>query len=499
MAKKDKKAAKNAAPVVNPTENANATTATATKNENNKADKDQQVAAKPVTKKEDSKPQGKTEKPSTQQETKPKKDKTPTILAETVSDEEMTMNALAKSVGAPVNQGSSTDAKAMLAFVGHQRFTGNEELKRNCPERYNAINQAINAVWFLGMLGVQQEIANMQAEGKIELIVSPEQVMPLQEIANMFGVRLATPKALPGATDGQMSIDFSPEATQVPEELKDSKIGKIQEPELDIEKVGSDHEMICNALEYLLRKDRNLVKSLMTTIEWYRKLCINNATTADEKLAVDNRPINEWIDEIFHLVPVAGLMSGIGRAVYLSTKRDDSPIAAHCLIRAQVPGMPEEDIARIVRTFIQENYRIGQEDKIDTNGNVIKKETATTPTEDKAIQATMGNLGLPYIDGVMTALTMSVPENATDEQLNEIDENRKRARKIVSIVRTNYYPGKVEPTNEQLRFAIGKIINYYRSPLEQISEFSAPLPKLVGEYPETKKEEPADEKKNKSL
>lgn len=496
MAKKDKKAAKNAASVVNPTENANAITATATKNENNKADKDQQVAAKPVTKKEDSKPQGKTEKPSTQKETKPKKDKTPTILPETVDPNETTMTTLAKSVG--VNNTSfvsSTDAKAMLAYVGHQRFTNNEELKKNSPEQYNALNQAINAVWFLGMLGVQQELANMQSDGKLELIVSPEQIMPLQEMASMFGVKLATPKALPGAVDGQMSIDFSPSATEIPEELKDSKIGKLVEPELDIEKVGSDHEMICNALEYLLRKDRNLVKSLMTTIEWYRKLCINNATTADEKLAVDNRPINEWIDEIFHLVPVAGLMSGIGRAVYLSTKRDDSPIAAHCLIRAQVPGMPEEDIARIVRTFIQENYRISQEDKIDANGNVIKKETTITPTEDKAIQATMGNLGLPYIDGVMAALTMSVPENATDEQLNEIDENRKKARKIISIVRTNYYPGKVEPTNEQLRFAIGKIINYYRSPLEQISEFSAPLPKLIGEYPETKKEEPADEKK----
>ena len=496
MAKKDKKAANNAAPVVNPTENTNAVTATVTKSENNKADKNQQVADKPVTKKEDAKPQGKAEKPSAQKETKPaKKDKTPTILPETVSEEEAAINTLAKSVGTPTNQGSSTDAKAMLAFVGHQRFTNNEDLKKNYPEQYNAINQAINAVWFLGMIGVQQEMINMQSEGKLELIVSPEQIMPLQEMAHMFGVKLATPKALPGAVDGQMSIDFSPEATHVPEELKDSKIGKIQEPELDIEKVGSDHELICAALDYLLRKDRNLIKSLMETIEWYRKLCINNATTADEKLAVDNRPINEWIDEIFHLVPVAGLMSGIGRAVYLSTKRDDSPIAAHCLIRAQIPGIPEEDIARIVRTFIQENYRIGQEDKIDANGNVIKKESASTPVEDKAIQATMGNLGLPYINSVMAALTASVPENATDEQLNEIDENRKKARKIISIVRSNYYPGKVEPTNEQLRFAIGKIINYYRSPLEQIAEFSAPLPKLVGEYPESKKEEPAGEKK----
>lgn len=102
------------------------------------------------------------------------------------------MKTLAKSIGAPTGSStSSTDAKAMLSFVGHQRFTNNEELKKNFPEQYNAINQAINAVWFLGMLGVQQEMIGMQAEGKLQLIVSPEQIMPLQEIATMFGVKLA--------------------------------------------------------------------------------------------------------------------------------------------------------------------------------------------------------------------------------------------------------------------------------------------------------------------
>lgn len=100
----------------------------------------------------------------------------------------------------------------------------------------------------------------------------------------------------------------------------------------------------------------------------------------------------------------------------------------------------------------------------------------------------------------MADYTRPVPENATDEQLMEIKESRAAARKIISLVRANYYPGKVEPTNEQIRFAIGKIINVYRQPMDQIAEFEGPLPTLVGEYPETPKTEdkPAEEKKANS-
>lgn len=492
MGNNKNKAAKGAASTAaKPAETAKAeNTAKVTKTEKENANAQQVKEEKVQT-------QAKTEKQSTQKETaKPKKDKTPTVIAEEVSPEEA-VKTLAKSIGAPSGSYvSSTDAKAMLSFVGHQRFTNNEELKKNFPEQYNAINQAINAVWFLGMLGVQQELAGMQADGKLQLIVAPEQVMPLQEMAEMFGVKLASPKALPGATDGQLAIPFSAQETVVPEELKDSKLTKLEVPETDIEKVGSDHEKICNALEYLLRKDRNIVISLIDTIEWYRKLCINNATSTDEKLKLDNRQIDEWINEIFHLVPVAGLMKGIGRAVYLYTKKEGSPVSAHCIVHGAVPSVTEDEIVRIVRTFIQENFRYNLEDKIDVNGNVIKTEKIENPVDDKAIQATMGVIGVDYVDKLMHDYTCSVPENATDEQLVEIKMARDGARKIISLIRANYYPGKIPPTNEQLRFAIGKIINAYRSPMDRIAEFEGPLPVIVGEYPETKKEDTAVEKKS---
>lgn len=174
--KKNKAAQAAASTAAKPAETAKAdNTAKVTKTEKGNAETTQQVAASAATEKpaaaqpkkeEKAQTQAKTDKQPAQkgaaQQSKPKKDKTPTVIAEEVDPAEA-VKTLAKSIGAPTGSStSSTDAKAMLSFVGHQRFTNNEELKKNFPEQYNAINQAINAVWFLGMLGVQQEMIGMQ-------------------------------------------------------------------------------------------------------------------------------------------------------------------------------------------------------------------------------------------------------------------------------------------------------------------------------------------------
>ena len=170
------------------------------------------------------------------------------------------------------------------------------------------------------------------------------------------------------------------------------------------------------------------------------------------------------------------------------SKKEGSPISAHCLLRGQLPNWSDDDIARVLKVLIQENFRYSLEDKVDANGNVIQT-AKPSPTEDKAIQSVIGNLGVQYVDQLMNDLSLSVPENATDEQLAEIDDKRKAARKIISLVRANIYPGKIQPNTEQLRFAVGKIINTYRQPMDKLPEFEGDYPKLVGEYPAPAPEE----------
>ena len=77
-------------------------------------------------------------------------------------------------------------------------------------------------------------------------------------------------------------------------------------------------------------------------------------------------------------------MKGIGRAVYLYTKKENSPVSAHCIVHGAVPTVTDDEVVLIVRTFIQENFRYNLEDKIDANGNVIKTEKIENPADDKA-------------------------------------------------------------------------------------------------------------------
>lgn len=510
MSSKKKQAAQAAANAAKPAETAKVdnTTKATTEKENKGTAKAETPAAAPAPqpkKKEEKKTEAKTEKQPAQKvaDTQPKlkKDKTPVVIAEEVDE----TTALGNKIGVPLsNTGmdaikrSSTDAKAQLVTYGYNRFINNEEFKDKCPEAWKHTAQVCDVVWLLAMVDIRNEVAALKSGGQIVAKIPEDQLMPLNEVAEMLGITLAAPKAIVGPQgEKQLAIDFTSPDTIVPEELNDKKAPVQTVPDLDYGKVGTDHEKICAALDYLMHQNRDITVCIDKTLEWYRGLCMNNASSADAKLALDAKPLNEWIDEIFHLIPIAGLMKGLGRSVYLYTKQQGSPVSAHSILHGKLPNWSEEDIVSLLKVLIQENYRYSLEDKIDANGNVIKTEKPK-PTEDKAIQSVVGSVGLEYVDKLMADYTRPVPENATDEQLMEIKESRAAARKIISLVRANYYPGKVEPTNEQIRFAIGKIINVYRQPMDQIAEFEGPLPTLVGEYPETPKTEdkPAEEKKS---
>ena len=446
----------------------------------------EEVATKPTTK--DVKVEAKKEPTQeTAKVAKPKKEKVATVIAETVED----TASLAKATGIPLPseninsmKRSSADTKAKLVDYGFNRFIKDEQFKENYPERWKHITQVCDVTWLLAMVDIRNEIATMQAEGSIIAKIPEDQLMPLTEVADMLGITLAAPKALIGPNgEKQLAIDFNSPETKIPEELKEERPTVEEIPELDYAKVGTDHELICAALNYLMHENRNIAKNIDKTVDWYRNLCLNNAS-GDEKLKLADKAVDYWIDEIFHLIPMASLLRGLGQSVYVYTKMQSSPLVGHSLLHGQLPKWSDDDIARLVKCLIQENYRYATDSpKVDANGNP-KPVVNEKPTENKAIQATMGNLGTPYIDKLMKDLTQSVPENATDEQLEAIKTAREEARKIMCIVRANYYPKEKEPTNDQLRYAVGKILNSYRDPMDQMAEFEGPLPQLVGEYPD---------------
>lgn len=456
-------------------------------------------APAPTPKKEEKKQEPKAEaktsdkqtaQKGTAQQEKPKaKSKVPTVIAE-----EVDATALGRQLGIPIDGAvkssqSSTDAKAMLVNYGYQRFINNKEFKEQYPEKYAQTAQAIDAVWLLAMVEVKNEFAERTDRGEFIVQISPDQIIPLNEVAEMMGIKLAAPKAIEGPNgEKQLAIDFG--KSETPEELKDKHTANMggaapEVPELDIEKISTD-EQIKAALEYLIRKDRNIAVNLVNTVEWYRTLRITKEQNTDKRLKLDDRSVFDWITEIFSIIEPSGLFNGLGKAVYMYTAQHQSPIVAHSLLRTHMKpmGWNDEQVMQAAKALIQERFRLKQ-----------KENPELKVTEDKALQALVNNLGNDYITKVLHDYHIIISSDEDPKKKIDLEEAKKNATKIIQNVRMNFFPEKTTPTDDQLRMVIGQVINLYRDPMDRLAEYEVAKDIVVsGEYSVTE-QKPAEEEK----
>ncbi len=477
------------------------------KTETKKAENTQQVAAQTVTNetsakkgetKKEEKPQAtqKEQKKEEKAPSKKKEPKIPTIIPEDASKDvkkdpaevaikraTSLVNAV-DNVGIPIGSTSSSlDGKAMLSFVMQQRYANNKELAERYPEMYADINRNIDVVTLLALVDVRQDLFNRGEKGELELQIDANQIMPLQSMAEMLGIKLAPAKALPG-NDKQLSIDFT--KSEVPDELsKDAGTSSTKEEkvELDPNKITSD-DMVNSALEHIIKNGKNMAENIVNIVEWYRTYCITKEENADKKLALDDRTTAEWLEEIFTRIKPVSLLQGLGRAVYLYTSQTGSPCSAHAILHTHMSkaGWSEEQIAGTLKALIGENFRYK-----------LKDDNTLKPTEDKALNAIVGNLGTEYIDKIFADYNLSneTINSAEESKKSELENNRSTARKVLGILRTNYFPKEHKPTDAELRMVVGQIINLYRNPADRLAEY-------CGESISSPKESefPASEKKN---
>ena len=471
--------------------------------ENKKEEKKPQVAAQTVTNKDqkgetkEQKEQKKEQKSGTQ---KQKKDKTPTIIPEEVTEDKPKVSPEEKAIkratslvggitgaGIPVGStASSVDGKAMLAFVMQQRYANNEELAKRYPEVYADINRTIDVVSLLALVDIRQDLFNRGERGELQLMIDANQLMPLQGMAEMLGIKLAPAKALPGSDDGQLAIDFN--KSEIPEELaKDAGKTVTKVPELDPNKITTDEE-IDEALTYLINKERNVATNIVNTVEWYRTLRGLKETNADKKLALDEMTVGDWMNEIFSRINPVSLLKGLGSSVYVYTSQTGSPCMAHSVLHNHLTkaGWSEEQVAETVRALINENFRLKQKDNKEL-----------TPESDKAISAIISNLGEEYIDKLFADWSLDLT-GVEESKKNQLENDRKIARMVIGSIKTNFFGKDESPKPDELRLKVGQIINLYRDPASRLaaycqSSITAPTEK---EYPEKGGDKPADEKKN---
>lgn len=463
---------------------------------NKKEGKKPQVAAQTVTNKD--------QKGETKEQKEQKKDKTPTIIPEEVTEDKPKVSPEEKALkratslvsgitgaGIPVGStASSVDGKAMLAFVMQQRYANNEELAKRYPEVYTDINRTIDVVSLLALVDIRQDLFNRGERGELQLMIDANQLMPLQGMAEMLGIKLASAKALPGSDNGQLAIDFN--KSEIPEELaKDAGKTVTKVPELDPNKITTDEE-IDEALTYLINKERNVATNIVNTVEWYRTLRGLKETNADKKLALDEMTVGDWMNEIFSRINPVSLLKGLGSSVYVYTSQTGSPCMAHSVLHNYLTkaGWSEEQVAETVRALINENFRLKQKDNKEL-----------TPESDKAISAIISNLGEEYIDKLFADWGINL-EGVEESKKNQLENDRKIARMILGSIKTNFFSKDESPTPDELRLKVGQIINLYRDPASRLaaycqSSITSPVEK---EYPEKslekKDDKPANEKKN---
>lgn len=365
------------------------------------------------------------------------------VIPEEVQNNELTKVLSKVPIG---SQASSFDAKANLAFVMNDRYAHNKELAERYPEFYESMSHNIDVVTVLALVDLQNELRAKNERGEIKLTIAPEQVIQLNEAANLLGITLESPKALPGAKDGQLSLNFAPE--QVPEELKEEKKPTTNEVNLDPTKITSDEELN-NALEHILKKGSNVVENIIDMVEFYRTYCLTKEENANKKLEIDNKTSGELIDEIFNRIKTTPIFNGFGGAMYNSTYTTGSPVRAHCctFINASKKGWSEQQTADLVKAFITGKYKL----------KVQAKETSDNPNDNKAVNAIIGALGTEYIDKIFSDLS------SEDKQVSA------EAKGIVGIVKSTFFR-EMTPSTDDVRIKLGQIINLYRDPLDRIAE-----------------------------
>lgn len=440
----------------------------------NQAVTEKKPAEKPVEKKEDPKPAA-PKKDAPKDKPKEKKEKIPTIIPEDASSKEIER---AKTLVGAIptstkNTNSSFDAKAMLLYSMTERYGKNEELQKNYPELYNDLSRSMDVITLLALVDLRQEMIERNDSGQLKLNVNADQILPLQNMAALLGIELAPAKALPG-NDGQMQIDFK--ESKVPEELaKDAGKTVVEKPELDPKKIKNADD-VKKALDYLLCSEKDTATALVNTVEWYRTMRMINEEDANKKLAMDEKTVEEWINEILSIANPTSLLRGLGRAVYLYTSQTNSPIFAHAILHNHISkaGWSEEQIASALKALIQENVRMK-----------LKEDENAKPQDDKALKAIISSLGTEYIEKLFNDANINLDEVAEDKK-NEMENAKRDAKKILGVVRTNYFAKDHNPTTDELRMCIGQIINLYRDPANRLAEYCQNyiISPKEGEYPE---------------
>lgn len=446
--------------------------ANATKqNVNNDAVKTETAAkATPEKKKEEAKIETKVEeKPKTATKTEKKKEEAAPVVTKPNPGD--LMNGLSQP---QTSNGTSADTMTRLGCLLQERYVNGNNGGKAYPKPFLvAMNDAIDGLAIGALVKLHEE---GKAQGGTLQIVFPEAKLPaLLSAAKEIGIDFNNAKMLPGKTDSgetQLSLDFND--AKIPDNISKAAKAEIANAseiiETDITKMKGVEELH-KAINYILADNTKSVSIRMVeAVDLCKSYHLHKANNdSKKKLDIENKNINEWLEEIAAISNTSLLITSLASGMYANLCTTKSPFASFLLLRknlmdkeTKAPVWADESIAIAVRTLTELAAKDRIKMSIDVNGN--PKEGAITDLKD--------DVNLPRL----TAFEESVIDGVINSDLRKEDDGLK---KIYGLMLANYFDGTTS------KEATADIVPAMKERLGYIGNLFRPFDAKWNNYPST--------------
>lgn len=388
----------------------------------------------------------------------------------------------------------SADSMTRLGCLMQDRYVNGNNLGKQYPNEFlNAVNDYID-VCVVGALVFATEEARSRG-GKFKMIFSQEKLEPLRAAATSIGITLPDAKLLPtndNKEGTQLEMDFSGDGFKLPNNIKEAAEKEVKtvkeaakkEVNLDPKKMKDSNELK-EAVNYILADSSlgSFAKRLATAVGTYVQYYINDAHDNAERVTeLANRPVNEWIEQIFGECDGNIIVKCLGAGMYSSIARTHCPIGAFLLLRKNLmdgnnkPIWANESIALAVNGLV----------KIAAEENLKIQVNATGKPKSNAITDIKDDKNLDYLT--------NFEESVIDDIMNpDVRKENPEMKTIYGLVLANFFKGYTTKTISQadvykdaIRNRLGAIANLFRPVDAKFNNFTESLDAEENEIENTK-------------
>lgn len=241
----------------------------------------------------------------------------------------------------------SPDAKAHLAYTMQKRWENSEN-----SEFKNSLGTSIDIVVFLSLVDIADSLTE---DKRFTFLADPMQIMDIEGMAKHLGIKLNMnydKKLLESGDVKEVQTEL--EFVDIPEELTEEE--EVIDPITDPNEITSI-DQLPDSLNNIMNnsKNTNMVEGLVKAQDFLRSAKIKLATDTESKLRAESESMSSILEELFNLIKVTPLITGLGSTLALYTSQNGNPAMSHAILHRHLApmGWDEYEIADALTQIIK--------------------------------------------------------------------------------------------------------------------------------------------------